>query len=53
MASPNLGGEGDKEYIEEFLKEEGHTFPILFYEDGSQVYQYGISTSPSIFIIDK
>ncbi|WP_455538196.1 cytochrome c biogenesis protein/redoxin [Terrisporobacter sp.] len=26
MASPNLGREGNKEYIEEFLKEEGHTF---------------------------
>ncbi len=53
VASPNLGREGDKEYIEEFLKEEGHTFPTLFDEGGNQVYQYGISAFPSTFIIDK
>lgn len=53
ISSPNLGREGNKEYIEEFLKEEGYTFPVLFDEGGSLVYQYGINAFPSTFIIDK
>lgn len=53
ISSPNLGRERNKEYIEEFLKEEGYTFPVLFDEGGSLVYQYGINAFPSTFIIDK
>lgn len=53
VASPNVGREGSKEEIKKFLDEEGHTFPILFDEGGSQIYQYGISSFPSTFIIDK
>ncbi|MEW9080781.1 cytochrome c biogenesis protein/redoxin [Terrisporobacter glycolicus] len=53
VASPNVGSEGSQEEIEKFLDEEGHTFPTLFDEGGSQIYQYGISSFPSTFIIDK
>ena len=53
VASPNVGREGSQEEIKKFLDEEGHTFPILFDEGGSQIYQYGISSFPSTFIIDK
>lgn len=53
VASPNLGREGNQEYIEEFLKKEGHTFPVVFDNKGSLVYQYGINAFPSTFIIDK
>lgn len=53
VASPNLGSEGSQEDIEKFLKEEGYTFPVVFDEGGSQIYQYGISSLPSTFIIDK
>ena len=53
VASPNLGREGSQEYIEEFLKKEGHTFPVVFDNKGSLVYQYGINAFPSTFIIDK
>ena len=53
VASPNLGSEGSKEDIEKFLNEEGYTFPVIFDEGGSQIYQYGISSFPSTFIIDK
>lgn len=53
VASPNLGSEGSKEDIEKFLNEEGYTFPVVFDEGGSQIYQYGISSFPSTFIIDK
>ncbi len=53
IASPNLGREGSEEYIANFLKEEKHTFPVIFDEGGNQVYQYGINAFPSTFIIDK
>ncbi|RDY27664.1 cytochrome C biogenesis protein CcsB [Romboutsia weinsteinii] len=53
VASPNLGNEGDQGHIEKFLKDEGHTFPVVFDEGGSLVYQYGISAFPTTFIIDK
>lgn len=53
IASPNLGREKDEEYITNFLKEEGYTFPVAFDDGGSLVYQYGINAFPSTFIIDK
>lgn len=53
VASPNLGREGNQEHIEMFLEKENNTFPILFDEGGSLVYQYGINAFPSTFIIDK
>lgn len=53
VASPNMGREGSKEHITEFLKQQGYTFPVVMDEDGSLLYQYGISAFPSSFIIDK
>lgn len=53
VASPNLGQEGDAKHVKDFLKQEGYTFPVLLDEGGSLVYQYGISSFPSTFIIDK
>lgn len=53
VASPNLGRERNEEYIKNFLKQEGHTFPVVFDEEGSLVTQYGINSFPSTFIIDK
>lgn len=53
VASPNLGQEGDSKHVKDFLKQEGYTFPVLLDEGGSLVYQYGISSFPSTFIIDK
>lgn len=53
VASPNLGREVSEEGIKEFLKENGYSFPVVFDENGSMVYQYGISAFPSTFIINK
>lgn len=53
VASPNLGKEGSKEDIKEFLSKNGHTFPIVFDEGGTMIQQYGISAYPSTFIINK
>ena len=53
VASPNLGREGEQEYIEKFLEDEGYTFTVVFDDGGSLVYQYGISAFPSTLIIDN
>ena len=53
VASPNLGNEGDQEYIENFLEEEGYTFPVVFDEGGELIYRYGFSSFPSTIIVDK
>lgn len=53
VSSPNLGNEGSEDDIKEFLNQEKYTFPVIFDEGGSLIYQYGISSFPSTFIIDK
>ncbi|MBY2476118.1 redoxin family protein [Clostridioides difficile] len=53
VASPNLGREGSREHVVNFLKEEGYTFPVVLDEDGALAYQYGINAFPTTFIIDK
>lgn len=53
VASPNLGREGSREHVINFLKEEEYTFPVALDEDGALAYQYGINAFPTTFIIDK
>ncbi|MDZ5254087.1 cytochrome c biogenesis protein/redoxin [Clostridium sp. LIBA-8841] len=53
VASPNVGREGSENYIKDFLSKEGYSFPVVFDENGSMVYQYGINAFPSTFIINK
>lgn len=53
VASPNLGREGSREHVVNFLKEQGYTFPVVLDEDGALAYQYGINAFPTTFIIDK
>lgn len=53
VASPNLGRESSEDYIKDFLSKEGYSFPVVFDENGSMVYQYGINAFPSTFIINK
>lgn len=53
VASPNLGREGSREHVINFLKDEGYTFPVALDEDGELAYQYGINAFPTTFIIDK
>lgn len=55
VAAPNLGNEGDKEYISKFLKDKGYTFPVLLdeTEDKDVFYKYGINAFPTTFIINK
>lgn len=53
VAAPNLGREGSEDHIKEFLEENNYTFPVVFDENASMVYGYGISAFPSTFIINK
>lgn len=53
VASPNLGREGSREHVINFLKDQGYTFPVVLDEDGALAYQYGINAFPTTFIIDK
>ncbi len=53
VASPNVGKEGDKQYIEDFLKENKYTFPVVFDDGGMLSYQYGFTSLPSTLIIDE
>ena len=52
VASPNLGQEGNQEYIKDFLKENNYTFPVMFDDGGLLSYQYGFTSLPSTLIID-
>ncbi|HCQ5551278.1 TPA: redoxin family protein [Clostridioides difficile] len=53
VASPNLGREGSREHVVNFLKDQGYTFPVVLDEEGALAYQYGINAFPTTFIIDK
>lgn len=53
VAGPNLGREGSKEEIIEFLKEEGYTYPVVFDETGDIMATYSIQSLPTTFIIDR
>ena len=53
VASPNLGREGSREHVVNFLIDQGYTFPVVLDEDGALAYQYGINAFPTTFIIDK
>ncbi|PHV69681.1 cytochrome C biogenesis protein CcsB [Sporanaerobium hydrogeniformans] len=53
VAAPNLGREVSEERITQFLADAGHTFPVVYDNDGSTLYQYGINSFPNTFIIDK
>ncbi|HHV27919.1 MAG TPA: redoxin family protein [Tissierellia bacterium] len=53
VSGPNLGREGSKEKIIEFLKEEGYTYPVVFDETGDIMATYSIQSLPTTFIIDR
>ena len=52
VAMPNIGREGSKEDIIEFLEDEGYTFPVVFDESAELMYNYQITAFPTTFIIN-
>lgn len=53
VAIPNIGREGSREDIIEFLNSNGYTFPVVFDETTEVIEQYGISAFPTTYLIDK
>lgn len=45
--------DSEKDDIKAFIDENGYTFPILFDETGEVFQNYGISSFPTTFLIDK
>ena len=53
VTAPNLGKEGSKEDVEEFISKQGYTFPVVFDSTGDVMDRYDIEVFPTTFIIDK
>ena len=53
IAGPEIGQEGTREEIADFMNENGYTYPVLMDETGELFSQYGISAFPTTFIIDR
>ncbi|GAB5616766.1 cytochrome c biogenesis protein CcdA [Faecalimonas canis] len=53
VAAPNFSNETDEEGIRTFLKQNGYTYPVLMDTAGELFMQYGISSYPTTFMIDK
>ncbi len=53
VTAPNLGKEGTREHIVDFLNNQGYTFPVMFDNTGEIMEKYEIEAFPTTFIIDK
>lgn len=53
VAAPGQGGEKSAEEIAAFLEENGYTYPVVMDESGTLFYQYGITSFPTTFMIDR
>lgn len=53
VASPGLGGETSEEGIKAFMEENGYTYPVLMDTTGEQFMNYGITSYPTTFMIDR
>lgn len=51
IASPNVGQEGDEDYIKSYLEEHGISLPVLMDEGGIIASYYGIQAVPTNFVI--
>ena len=53
VAAPGLGQEKDEAGIKAFLDESGYTYPTLMDTPGDLFSEYGISSFPTTFMIDR
>lgn len=53
IASPDIGGEQSQEGVIQFLEENGYTYPVLMDTTGEQFRNYGITSYPTTFMIDR
>ena len=49
VATPNIGNEGSKEYIESFMEENGYSMTVLYDETGEVDSKYNVSGLPTSF----
>lgn len=52
VAAPNMGQEGSEESVQEFLAENGYTFPVIMDTNYDLFGGYGIMAFPTTFMID-
>lgn len=53
IASPDIGGEESQEEVTQFLEENGYSYPVLMDTTGEQFRNYGITSYPTTFMIDR
>lgn len=53
VTAPNLGREGSKQDIIDFMNKNSYTFPVMFDNNGDIMNEYSIQAFPTTFIIDK
>lgn len=53
IAAPNIGQEQSEEGITEFLEKNGYTYPVVMDRTGDIFAQYGITSFPTTFMIDR
>lgn len=53
IASPDIGGEKSEEGVKQFLEENGYTYPVLMDTTGEQFMNYGVTSYPTTFMIDR
>ena len=53
VAFPGFNQEKSEEEIEEFLYENGYTYPVLMDTGADLFYSYGLSAYPTTYMIDK
>lgn len=53
IAAPNMGNEVSEEGVKAFLSENGYTYPVVMDTTWEMFRQYGISSFPTTFMIDK
>ena len=53
VAAPGQWQEQDEEGVKTFLEDKGYTYPVLMDSSGNTFLQYGVSSYPTTFMIDR
>jgi cytochrome c-type biogenesis protein len=53
VAAPGQWKEQDEEGVKAFLEDKGYTYPVLMDSSGTVFLQYGVSSYPTTFMIDR
>ena len=51
VVTPDIGTEGDREYIKQFLADKGYSFHLLYDESGQATRLFGITGYPTTYFI--